>query len=677
MTDYHDIMNRYQNNSKPEEDQTILESLFNYLENERKRNEEMVAGQEEEKVSEQVMEESSEGKEESEQVADDASEKKSSEASEEKVEESVKEDEAESEEPVKPILVDIPSKDNPENFGNDMTEEERLKKGRDLYGGDVRRYPNGMMHYSGVLGMFDYDPKEFNLRLVCTEGKTPDDPEFAEFPILAYVGKETDGSKIKIPEGLVDGSMMFAENKDLKSIPELPSSMKIGFAMFRNCENATRMENPVLPDGFRDGQFMFSDCKNLRKGPNVIPSSMRDGTAMFLNCENIRNTPKFEEGILCTDMMLANCKSLHKKPELPDSVMFNDYMTYGCSNIDVSEKAKSMEKTELRQEEFDSKMDRKSFGSRVGSVFSAVMQYHYLRTRKYSIVNAFLTTREKRKEGTFSKDMSSGWKALYNTNKKGLGGVIVRNLANSTEKHETAARQNIKNQKERFSSLNRVYKEGSSADYLFYNKGSQDAVKKLDRLGKTGYVMGTDIYADTMNRLDALEESMREEASKGTLSFHKKKEFAYEMIELMSNQESYYKGAENVAVTTSARRGLNMVNKANMSAILDKTAELQSEFQFMNERQLDVLAQSASATSYANYIQSEAGQIRFASMKEDFRKSEAFIKKGVNEVKLTNTRQDFIERRGLDRGKITDERFGFIGNQAQDVAEKASDGYEM
>ena len=189
--------------------------------------------------------------------------------------------------------------------------------------------------------------------------------------------------------------------------------------------------------------------------------------------------------------------------------------------------------------------------------------------------------------------------------------------------------------------------------------------------------MGTDIYADTMNRLDALEESMREEASKGTLSFHKKKEFAYEMIELMSNQESYYKGAENVAVTTSARRGLNMVNKANMSAILDKTAELQSEFQFMNERQLDVLAQSASATSYANYIQSEAGQIRFASMKEDFRKSEAFIKKGVNEVKLTNTRQDFIERRGLDRGKITDERFGFIGNQAQDVAEKASDGYEM
>lgn len=575
-------------------------------------------------------------------------------------------------------IIETSVEENPVNFENQMTSQERQQKNRDFYGGDISRYSNGMLHYSGVLGTFDYDPNEFELRRVRVESNEEDDFEGGEFPILAYKGKETNGAKIQIPKGLVDGSMMFDGNQTLESIPELPSSLRVGFAMFRGCENVSRMEDPILPMELRDAQFMFADCSNLRSGPLHIPSSMRDGTAMFANCEKLRNTPDFEEGILCTDSMFANCKSLTKKPELPRSVMFNDQMTYGCSSIDQVEKARSLDATEQRADDFQSKIDEPSFRSRLGAIFSAVMQYHYLRTKNYSITQAFMTTRDKRKEGSFATNASSGWKALYNTNKTGLSGAFAGHMAKSSERREKSAEEGKKFATDRFSALNRTYKDVSNWDYKFYNKGSKDAVKKLDRLGKTGYVTGTDMYADVMNRLDDLEADMQKSVgADGTMSFAQKKEFAYEMIELMSNQEAYYHGAVNVVSTEAGKRGLKAVTNANIEAILDRAESLQNRFQFMNDRQISALEESAKTTSYAERLASDAGKMRIDMMRADFRKGETKIEKGVEKVKLSNARQDFIQRRGLDRGKITDERFGFIGNQAQDVAEKSSDGYDL
>ncbi len=73
-----------------------------------------------------------------------------------------------------------------------------------------------MQHYEGEFGIFDYDDTEFKvvsgdeaLDYVCED--------IGKDSILYYIGKETDGSKIKIPEGIKDCSGMFygCESREL------------------------------------------------------------------------------------------------------------------------------------------------------------------------------------------------------------------------------------------------------------------------------------------------------------------------------------------------------------------------------------------------------------------------------------------------------------------------------
>ena len=145
-----------------------------------------------------------------------------------------------------------------------------------------------IQHYSGELGEFDYDIREFKL-----DG------------FLYYIGTETDGSKIKIPTGIKICRGMFFGYKSLTKAPEIPNSVKDCGHMFDYCKSLKTP--PVIPDSVKGCDSMFAGCTSLTKAP-VIPNGVEDCCGMFFNCE-----------------------SLTKVPVIPDSVKDCLRMFYGCS----------------------------------------------------------------------------------------------------------------------------------------------------------------------------------------------------------------------------------------------------------------------------------------------------------------------------------------------------------
>ena len=92
---------------------------------------------------------------------------------------------------------------------------------------------NNLVHYEGILGVFDYDPEEFEVRKIW----------YHEY--LHYHGN---GKSVDLPEGCTDTSYMFSECK-------LPEGFSLGehfdtskvvdmYGMFKNCK---------LPEGFSLG----------------------------------------------------------------------------------------------------------------------------------------------------------------------------------------------------------------------------------------------------------------------------------------------------------------------------------------------------------------------------------------------------------------------------------------
>ena len=89
-------------------------------------------------------------------------------------------------------------------------------------------------HYSGKIGEFDYDDKEFRI----------------EEDHLFYIGTASDGSDVIIPEGVTECSYLF----------------------FRHNIKNTMKNPPVIPESVTDCSSMFSDCANLETAP-VIPAN--------------------------------------------------------------------------------------------------------------------------------------------------------------------------------------------------------------------------------------------------------------------------------------------------------------------------------------------------------------------------------------------------------------------
>ena len=109
-----------------------------------------------------------------------------------------------------------------------------------------------MKHYEGVLGSFDYDAAQFKV--------TREPRSNSEY--LKYIGKENDGSKIVIPNGVVDAYRMF-DGSSINSMPEIPASVKYGAKMFRKCTNLNKVD--TFPENIVNWKDMFEGCKRSVK----------------------------------------------------------------------------------------------------------------------------------------------------------------------------------------------------------------------------------------------------------------------------------------------------------------------------------------------------------------------------------------------------------------------------
>lgn len=92
-------------------------------------------------------------------------------------------------------------------------------------GGEVTRNDDGTLRYEGVLGTFDYDASQW---AVGTYGEDA-------VPCLRYVGSETDGARIAVPDGVTNLDHAFANLDGLTSRPAVPASVASLEGTFDGC----------------------------------------------------------------------------------------------------------------------------------------------------------------------------------------------------------------------------------------------------------------------------------------------------------------------------------------------------------------------------------------------------------------------------------------------------------
>lgn len=112
--------------------------------------------------------------------------------------------------------------------------------------------------YNGILGKFEYDDTQFSIA-------------DAKYGSLIYIGEETDGSKIQIPNGVINLTNTFASS-DITSPPKIPYGVKIMKSTFIN----TNIEEmPEIPNTVEIMDFAFAKTKirDVKRLPNNLKSS--------------------------------------------------------------------------------------------------------------------------------------------------------------------------------------------------------------------------------------------------------------------------------------------------------------------------------------------------------------------------------------------------------------------
>lgn len=161
-----------------------------------------------------------------------------------------------------------------------------------------------IVHYEGYLGSFDYNTRDFEIAYYETEVNG----NKISVPTLHYIGDEgvgvvgnsgkvgiTDGSKIKIPEGLKNADYMFAGNQNITSMPELPDSIESAHGMFMNCTGMTKAcdgaldadGNIKMPSKLKDISWMFAGCSQMTQSFGAMGEEMLDARYAFAGCKKL------------------------------------------------------------------------------------------------------------------------------------------------------------------------------------------------------------------------------------------------------------------------------------------------------------------------------------------------------------------------------------------------------
>lgn len=179
---------------------------------------------------------------------------------------------------------------------------------------------NGKNHYEGVLGSFDYDPNQWAIGYKTVYDSIGGESVDTQIPILRYIGTQTDGNRIDIPDGVKSLDYTF-EGTKVKTVPALPEGVESMHATFKDCSELTGLSmkaagdkqgfwNQIMPWNWNDGvdwQLWGGE------GAARLPSSVRDLSYCFDSCTQLTNafeTTAADTKLENMDGYARGCKNL-------------------------------------------------------------------------------------------------------------------------------------------------------------------------------------------------------------------------------------------------------------------------------------------------------------------------------------------------------------------------------
>lgn len=451
--------------------------------------------------------------------------------------------------------------------------------------------------YQGKLGDFVYDARNFELQIM--ESKYGDKME-----ILHYIGKETDGSKIELPQGDIKSMLGMFMGTDIKSGVVIPAGVECTSMMYANC-HSLESAKVSLPPTVTDASFMYACCENLREGPKLVPGSVKNADYMLMDCVSLQNTPRFGQGVESMNGTLAYCKSLKDVPVIPNTVKQSNYTTIGCEGMDKHKDEQAAKQMQKAREKYEKKLDRPSFGARVGSMFSAVLQTHALRRMGYGAVMAPIMTHMLRKQGMLGKDLSSGVATMAMTKGGVMSHMIYRKAQeNAVKKVERQAERKA----EKMARWDRLYGNGTEFNRKMEASAAnaeRDVHRGLFRRLPTMETSQLNMYRESHGHAEIYRQQadLLESQSGANLDAVSKKQISKWFMDELSKKTTYLKEAEaaiesDTKLTASQRAesmmGLDIMREISLSPLTQTMQDLQRKHQLFNEgdcRNIDKMVQ--------------------------------------------------------------------------------------
>ena len=526
---------------------------------------------------------------------------------------------------------------------------------------------DGMVHYSGGLGDFVYDPNQFELQKVKVPTNIQDETmdHNGELYVLRYVGTETNGSKIHIPDGIKNIDMMFT-NTDIKSAPRIPTSVESMFATFASCRKL-ESANITIPPSVKSGEFMFTDCRNLEIGPSLIPGTIDNANYMFAACGKLQNTPKIGKGIQQGEFMFAGCETLRKEPNVPRSMVEYKNMTIGCTGIDEEKDRQAQAKLEKDRHKYINKLNHKSLLSQIGSGFGFAMQVHAMRQSGYNMLMAPIMVHSMRKNGQLSRTFSGGVAANMMV-KGGIQGVLGMKLAQSSYNNEIKKQNQNKQNLVNWDTIHKSG-QGTRKDLQAQTRADKDLKRGLfTKIGSAG-AEEKNMYKQMYNQNYTFRENIMQKLdSVGLLDSYSKQSMSKWYQQQMSSCAVYYaEGVRSIQNDTKmnpvekarAMKGLEEISKYQMEPLMQSAETIQSKYQIFNEGDLrnirsltkDMPSEKAKGNDFVQRV-SESKQEMLGQMRDAM----------VRNIQRNASSQ-------ANRGQQAEQRFGNMNGAKQNGAD--------
>lgn len=522
---------------------------------------------------------------------------------------------------------------------------------------------NGMVHCDGCLGTFTYDPKEFEIQKINVPNTIQDETlsHDGEMYVLRYIGSETDGAKIHVPEGITSMDLMFA-NTNLKSAPEIPMGVTSMFATFASCPNL-ESANVTIPPTVEFAEFMFTDCKNLRTGPSVVPGNVKNANYMFSACDSLQNTPKIGNGVQQGEFMFAGCKALKKEPNVPRSMLEYKNMTMSCDGIDAEKDRKAQLKLDKDRNKYVNKLNRKGLLSYIGSGFGFAMQVHTMRQAGYGILMAPVMVHKMRKNGQLSSTFTGSLASTMMT-KGGISSVLGNKLAQSSYNKEVRKQEN---NKQRLQNWDNAHKSGQGTwlDLKAQTRANKDLKRGLFHRITTASAQEKNMYRQMYHQnYDLRENMMRKLDSVNMLDSKSKQAMSKWYQQQMSMCATYYaEGMRSIYADTSlnpvekqkAVDGLNEVSRLQMEPLMESAERIHGMYNIFNDGDLrnikfllkDLPSEKNKSMDFTQRVSSSAQDMRL----------------DMKNAAVRNMQRNMNAQ--MSRGQQAEQRFGNMGGNSE------------